>query len=79
MQKLKARLDADVDRVDLSSPDILSDINDVTGVLKLWFRELPDPLMTYELYNSFMEAARTFSRPINSRSYSAKGTDAHRH
>lgn len=49
IQKLKAKLDADVDSVNLSSPENLQDINDITGVLKLWFRELPEPLMTYEV------------------------------
>ena len=36
----------------------MQDINDITGVLKLWFRELPDPLMTYELYHGFVDAAK---------------------
>lgn len=35
-----------------------SDINVVSGGLKLWFRELPEPLLTYGLYNEFIEAAR---------------------
>jgi len=30
----------------------------VAGVLKLWFRELPEPLLTYELYDSFLAAIR---------------------
>ncbi|KAI8875079.1 RhoGAP-domain-containing protein, partial [Backusella circina FSU 941] len=34
------------------------DINAVTGLLKLYFRELRNPLMTYEYYDWFMEAAR---------------------
>lgn len=29
----------------------------MASVLKLWLRELPDPLMTYELHNGFLEAA----------------------
>jgi hypothetical protein len=33
------------------------DINAVTGLLKLYFRELRNPLMTYEYYDWFMEAA----------------------
>jgi hypothetical protein len=43
--------------VDLSSEEYLSDINDITGVLKLWFRELPEPLMTFDIYQGFVEAA----------------------
>jgi hypothetical protein len=35
-----------------------ADINVVSGALKLWFRELPEPLLTYGLYNNFIEAAR---------------------
>jgi hypothetical protein len=44
--------------VDLDSDEWASDINNVASVLKLWFRELPEPLMTWELYGSFVEAAR---------------------
>lgn len=53
IQRLKAKLDADVDSVDLTSADNLQDINDISGVLKLWFRELPEPLMTFDvrIYN----------------------------
>ena len=29
----------------------------MASVLKLWLRELPDPLMTYELRDGFLEAA----------------------
>lgn len=35
----------------------MSDINDITGVLKLFFRELPEPLFTHRLYHGFIEAA----------------------
>lgn len=35
-----------------------SDINEVSGALKLWFRELPEPLLTYGLYHGFIEAAK---------------------
>ncbi|KAI8979856.1 hypothetical protein BDF20DRAFT_536423 [Mycotypha africana] len=34
------------------------DINAVTGLLKLYFRELRHPIMTYEYYDYFMEAAK---------------------
>lgn len=36
-----------------------ADINVVSGALKLWFRELPEPLLTFHLYHQFIEAART--------------------
>uniref|UniRef100_A0A671RRY2 Unconventional myosin-IXb-like n=1 Tax=Sinocyclocheilus anshuiensis TaxID=1608454 RepID=A0A671RRY2_9TELE len=32
-------------------------IHTITGLVKLWLRELPDPLMTYSLYNDFLYAA----------------------
>ncbi|KAI8375018.1 Rho GTPase activation protein [Choanephora cucurbitarum] len=40
------------------SEEDLSDINNVTGVLKLWFRELPDPLFPSATYHQFLEAAK---------------------
>ncbi|KAL1280669.1 hypothetical protein QQF64_015269, partial [Cirrhinus molitorella] len=32
-------------------------IHTITGLVKQWLRELPDPLMTYSLYNDFVYAA----------------------
>jgi hypothetical protein len=32
------------------------DLHTVAGVLKLFFRELPEPLLTYELYDTFLAA-----------------------
>ncbi|KAJ8011507.1 hypothetical protein DPEC_G00058940 [Dallia pectoralis] len=32
-------------------------IHTVTGLVKRWLRDLPDPLMTYNLYNDFLQAA----------------------
>ena len=31
----------------------------VSGVLKLWFRELPEPLLTYALYDHFLQAMQS--------------------
>jgi hypothetical protein len=42
---------------DVNIDDITMDINDATGVLKLYFRELPEKLFTNELYARFIEAA----------------------
>lgn len=47
----------DLDGTDLLSEENLSDINDIAAVLKLWFRELPEPLLTWELYHQFIDAA----------------------
>ncbi|KIK93772.1 hypothetical protein PAXRUDRAFT_828636 [Paxillus rubicundulus Ve08.2h10] len=55
---LKERLDKDLDSVDLDSDEWTSDINNVTSVLKLWFRELPDPLLTLGLHQGFIDAAK---------------------
>ncbi|XP_042632935.1 unconventional myosin-IXb-like isoform X2 [Cyprinus carpio] len=32
-------------------------IHTITGLVKLWLRELPEPLITYSLYNDFLYAA----------------------
>jgi len=56
--KLKERLDKDVEAVDLDAEEWASDINNVASAVKLWLRELPDPLFTYSLHQDFIEAAR---------------------
>lgn len=58
VQKLKNKFDLDWKLVDLLNDEAINDINIVAGCLKLWFRELPEPLMTWELYQGFIEAAR---------------------
>lgn len=55
-----------LDRTDLDNTDVMSeewsgDINVVASVLKQWFRELPEPLLTHGLYQGFIEAARELS------------------
>jgi hypothetical protein len=47
----------DIEGTDLLSEENLTDINDTAAVMKLWFRELPEPLFTWELYSGFIEAA----------------------
>ncbi|KAK1222134.1 Rho GTPase-activating protein [Marasmius sp. AFHP31] len=56
--KLKLLLDKDLDGVDLDAPEWSSDINNVASVIKMWLRELPEPLMTYALQPGFVEAAK---------------------
>ncbi|CAO1637231.1 unnamed protein product [Parajaminaea phylloscopi] len=59
VQRLKAKFDADWVQVDLfEDAEALSDVNIVSGCLKLWFRELPEPLLTWELYRNFVDAAK---------------------
>lgn len=44
------------------------DINAIAGTLKLYFRELPEPLLTDRLYPAFMEGiGMTFDRSTGSR------------
>lgn len=48
--------------VDLSASEWASDINTIASALKLWLRELPEPLLTFSLYNGFIEASSTSSQ-----------------
>lgn len=41
---------------DISDPDL--DIHAVTSALKQYFRKLPTPLVTYDVYDSLLEAGR---------------------
>ncbi|ODV92411.1 hypothetical protein CANCADRAFT_998 [Tortispora caseinolytica NRRL Y-17796] len=44
---------------EFSSPDdYFNDINNVSGLLKQYFREIPDPLLTNELYSAFIEGSK---------------------
>ncbi|NXK13909.1 RHG15 protein, partial [Herpetotheres cachinnans] len=43
------------ERLSLADPE-WSDVHVVTGALKLFFRELPEPLVPYELFDPFIEA-----------------------
>lgn len=43
---------------DISDPDL--DIHSVTSALKNYFRRLPVPLITYSVYDQFLEAGRKF-------------------
>jgi hypothetical protein len=33
------------------------DIHNIASLLKLYFRELPEPLLTFDLYDAFIAAA----------------------
>ncbi|KAG1585018.1 hypothetical protein G6F48_007530 [Rhizopus delemar] len=56
IQKIKMKFE-NRDPNPISEED-LSDINNVTGVLKLWFRELPNPLFPRSSYQQFLDAAK---------------------
>lgn len=51
----------DEDRVPALWEDesIRQDIHSVASLLKLYFRELPNPLCTYQLYDSFVNAVQS--------------------
>ena len=51
----------DPSQVDFRNPEnFYHDVNSVAGLLKQFFRELPDPLLTREQYQDFIEAASAF-------------------
>jgi hypothetical protein len=52
IKDLKAQLDAG------KMPDLFAEaeIHDVSGLLKLWLRELAEPLIPYPLYDNLIEA-----------------------
>ncbi|KIM44840.1 hypothetical protein M413DRAFT_66838 [Hebeloma cylindrosporum] len=55
---LRQKLEKDLEAVDLDAPEWAGDINNVASVLKMWLRELPDPLLTDSLHQGFIEAAK---------------------
>ncbi|XP_069746124.1 rho GTPase-activating protein 31 isoform X2 [Narcine bancroftii] len=55
IQRLRQEFGTD-QRPDLTKEVYLQDIHCVGSLCKLYFRELPNPLLTYELYKKFTEA-----------------------
>lgn len=61
VSKLRAIFNHDSSQVDFRNPEhFFHDVNSVAGLLKAFFRELSDPLLTREKYVEFIEAAREF-------------------
>ncbi|KAH7097534.1 RhoGAP-domain-containing protein [Auriculariales sp. MPI-PUGE-AT-0066] len=56
--KLKALLDQNVEAVNLDDEEWTADINVIASVLKMWLRELPDPVIKFCEAAGFLEAAR---------------------
>jgi len=52
----------DLDSVSLDAEEWSADINNVSSVMKLWLRELPEPLLTFPLHQGFIEAASMSAR-----------------
>ena len=60
-----AKFNLDASRVDFRDPaNFFHDVNSVAGLLKQFFRDLPDPLLTSEHYAGFIESASTYSRSV---------------
>ncbi|KAL9037255.1 MAG: hypothetical protein Q9180_003823 [Flavoplaca navasiana] len=58
ISKLRAIFDNDPSQVDFRNPEsFFHDVNSVAGLLKQFFRELPDPLFTHQHFQDFIEAA----------------------
>ncbi|CAG00635.1 unnamed protein product, partial [Tetraodon nigroviridis] len=55
LKKLKASLDCGV----LDVQEYSADPHAIAGALKSYLRELPEPLMTYELYNDWIQASKS--------------------
>lgn len=49
----------DGEKADISV-NMYEDINIITGALKLYFRDLPIPLITYDAYPKFIESASKY-------------------
>ena len=49
----------DASQVNFNNPEsFFHDVNSVASLLKSFFRELPDPLLTHEHYGDFITAAK---------------------
>lgn len=46
------------EQIDFATDPRCADINNLTGLLKFFFRELPEPLFTYDLYDQFLDSSR---------------------
>ncbi|CAH7149194.1 Chn2 [Phodopus roborovskii] len=57
IEDVKMAFDRDGEKADISA-NIYPDINIITGALKLYFRDLPIPVITYDTYSKFIEAAK---------------------
>ena len=58
ISQLRAQFDHDSSKIDFRDPQsFFHDVNSVAGLLKLFFRDLPDPLFTEEHYQEFIDAA----------------------
>uniref|UniRef100_A0A5F8G760 Chimerin 2 n=1 Tax=Monodelphis domestica TaxID=13616 RepID=A0A5F8G760_MONDO len=57
IEDVKMAFDRDGEKADISA-HTYPDINIITGALKLYFRDLPIPVITYDTYARFIDAAK---------------------
>ncbi|XP_034417834.1 N-chimaerin isoform X3 [Cyclopterus lumpus] len=57
LEEVKMSFDKDGEKTDISV-DAYEDINIITGALKLYLRDLPVPIISYDAYPRFIEAAK---------------------
>ncbi|XP_062303289.1 N-chimaerin-like [Osmerus eperlanus] len=57
IEDVKLAFDRDGEKADISA-NVYEDINIITGALKLYFRDLPIPLITYDAYPRFIQVAQ---------------------
>lgn len=53
----------DGEKADISA-SAYADINIIAGALKLYLRDLPIPVITFDLYSKFIQAASMSSSPL---------------
>ncbi|UDD62865.1 hypothetical protein AFCA_010166 [Aspergillus flavus] len=64
INQMKQIFDNDSSQVDFTNPEnFYHDVNSVAGLLKQFFRDLPDPLFTSQSYTDFINAARKAINP----------------
>ncbi|CEI99882.1 hypothetical protein RMCBS344292_13958 [Rhizopus microsporus] len=56
MRLIQQSFESGGDPIDLEDSELINDICSVTSILKQYFRELPNPLLTYQLYSKFIDA-----------------------
>uniref|UniRef100_A0A3Q4HVP2 Chimerin 2 n=1 Tax=Neolamprologus brichardi TaxID=32507 RepID=A0A3Q4HVP2_NEOBR len=57
IEDVRLAFDRDGEKADISA-SAYADINIIAGALKLYFRDLPIPVITFDLYSKFIQAAK---------------------
>jgi hypothetical protein len=56
MKLIQTSFESGSEPIDLEDYELINDICSVTSILKQYFRELPNPLLTYQFYSKFIDA-----------------------